>query len=135
MTLLSSAKIIPTVGAAPKSSARAAARTWGIYLKMGRRRPAKDTALIPALLNLKSNNLIIMKAIWKNKVIAESDKTVVVENNHYFPPGSVKIEYLKKSGNTYKCHWKGIADYYDNNILINLRMLGYGCIIKLWQKV
>ena len=54
-----------------------------------------------------------MKAVWKNKVIAESDKTVVVERNHYFPPESVKMEYLKKSGNTYKCHWKGIADYYN----------------------
>lgn len=54
-----------------------------------------------------------MKAIWKGKIIAESDKTVVVEQNHYFPPESVKMEYLKKSGNTYKCHWKGIADYYN----------------------
>lgn len=54
-----------------------------------------------------------MKAVWKNKVIAESDKTVVVENNHYFPPESVNTEYLKKSGNTYQCHWKGLADYYN----------------------
>ena len=54
-----------------------------------------------------------MKAIWNNKIIAESDKTVAVENNHYFPPESVKMEYLKKSGNKYTCHWKGICDYYD----------------------
>lgn len=54
-----------------------------------------------------------MKAIWKNKVLAESDKTVVVENNHYFPPDAVKMEYLKSSGTIYKCHWKGTADYYD----------------------
>lgn len=54
-----------------------------------------------------------MKAVWRGKIIAESDKTVVVENNHYFPPGSVKMEYLKKSGNTYQCKWKGVADYYD----------------------
>lgn len=54
-----------------------------------------------------------MKAIWNGKVIAESDKTIVVENNHYFPPNSVKMEYLKKSGNTYQCAWKGLADYYD----------------------
>lgn len=54
-----------------------------------------------------------MKAIWNKKVIAESDDTVVVENNHYFPPESVKMEYLKKNGDTYRCHWKGVCDYYD----------------------
>lgn len=54
-----------------------------------------------------------MKAIWKGKTIAESDKTVVVENNHYFPPDSVRMEYLKKNGETYQCHWKGVAGYYD----------------------
>jgi uncharacterized protein (DUF427 family) len=54
-----------------------------------------------------------MKAVWKNNIIAESDKTVVVENNYYFPPESVQMEYLKKSGNTYECNWKGITDYYD----------------------
>lgn len=54
-----------------------------------------------------------MKAIWNNQVIAESDKTVIVEKNHYFPPDSVKMEYLKKSGNQYTCPWKGICDYYD----------------------
>ncbi len=54
-----------------------------------------------------------MKAVWNNAVIAESDKTVVVENNHYFPPESVKTEYLAKSGRTYRCKWKGVADYYN----------------------
>lgn len=54
-----------------------------------------------------------MKAIWNNAVIAESDKTVVVENNHYFPPESVKMEHLKKSGNKYTCPWKGVCDYYN----------------------
>ncbi|MBI4094860.1 MAG: DUF427 domain-containing protein [Candidatus Liptonbacteria bacterium] len=54
-----------------------------------------------------------MKAIWKNTIIAESEKTVVVEKNHYFPPDSVKMEYLTKSGNTYTCAWKGVCDYYD----------------------
>ncbi len=55
----------------------------------------------------------IMKAVWNNAVIAESDNTIIVENNHYFPRDSVKIEFLKKSGNTYTCKWKGICDYYD----------------------
>lgn len=54
-----------------------------------------------------------MKAIWNNKIIAESNDTVVVENNHYFPPESVKTEYLKKNGGTYTCHWKGVCNYYD----------------------
>jgi len=54
-----------------------------------------------------------MKAVWNNTVIAESDKTIVVESNHYFPPESVKMEFLKKSGNTYTCPWKGMCDYYD----------------------
>lgn len=58
-----------------------------------------------------------MKAIYKDKVIAESDKTVAVENNHYFPAESVKMEYLQKSGNTYLCKWKGVADYY--NVTVN----------------
>jgi len=54
-----------------------------------------------------------MKANWENTILAESDKTVVVENNHYFPPDSVKMECLQKSGNTYQCHWKGKAEYYN----------------------
>lgn len=53
------------------------------------------------------------KAIWNGKVIAESDKTETVENNLYFPPESVKTEFLEKSGETYKCSWKGTADYYN----------------------
>ena len=54
-----------------------------------------------------------MKAIWNNVVIAESDKTIVIENNHYFPPVSVNMEHLKKNGEVYDCPWKGHADYYD----------------------
>jgi uncharacterized protein (DUF427 family) len=54
-----------------------------------------------------------MRAIWEDKTIAESDATVVVEGNHYFPLSSVKQEYLKKNGETYTCPWKGHADYYD----------------------
>ena len=53
------------------------------------------------------------KAIWNGVTIAESDKCVEVENNQYFPPDSVNMKYLKKSGNTYQCSWKGLADYYN----------------------
>jgi len=53
-----------------------------------------------------------MKAIWNNTVIAESDKTVIVENNHYFPPESVKKEYFKTTDYHTTCPWKGEASYY-----------------------
>ncbi len=53
-----------------------------------------------------------MKAIWNNEVIAESNETVVVEGNHYFPAGSVTEEYLQPSDTTYQCSWKGTANYY-----------------------
>ena len=53
------------------------------------------------------------KAMWNDHVIAESDNTVVVEGNHYFPPESVKSEYLKASSHTTVCGWKGTAHYYD----------------------
>ena len=43
----------------------------------------------------------------------ESDKTIVIENNHYFPPDSVTMELLKKNGKTSTCPWKGEAFYYD----------------------
>jgi len=57
-----------------------------------------------------------MKAIWQNEVIAESDSTVVVENNHYFPPTSVKTALLSPSKTHTFCPWKGEASYYDVNI-------------------
>ena len=53
-----------------------------------------------------------MKAIWNEQVIAESDDTVVVEGNHYFPPESVKREFLQESDTTSVCPWKGTANYY-----------------------
>lgn len=65
-----------------------------------------------------------MRAVWNNIILAESDKTVVVERNHYFPPESVHREYLRKSGNHYQCHWKGLADYYD--IVVNGKVLQDG---------
>jgi uncharacterized protein (DUF427 family) len=54
-----------------------------------------------------------MKATWKNTVIAESDDTVVVEGNHYFPSDSVRQEYLQPSTKHTTCPWKGEASYYD----------------------
>ena len=53
-----------------------------------------------------------MKAIWNDKIIAESDNTIVIENNHYFPPGSIKSEFFKPSETHTSCAWKGQASYY-----------------------
>jgi len=53
-----------------------------------------------------------MKAIWKNKILAESNKTIVVENNYYFPLSSLNIKYFVKSETTSLCPWKGTASYY-----------------------
>jgi uncharacterized protein (DUF427 family) len=53
-----------------------------------------------------------MKAIWNGAVIAESDTTIVVEGNHYFPPESVRREYLQPSDTHTTCPWKGVASYY-----------------------
>lgn len=51
-------------------------------------------------------------ATWNGTTIAHSDDTVVVEGNHYFPPDSVRAEYLKPSQNSSICPWKGTASYY-----------------------
>ena len=53
-----------------------------------------------------------MKAIWNNRTIAESDKTIIIEGNHYFPSESVKKEFLKESEHTSECVWKGTAHYF-----------------------
>lgn len=55
----------------------------------------------------------MVKAIWKGTVIAETDDTVVVENNHYFPESSVKAEHLRPSATTSICPWKGTARYHS----------------------
>jgi uncharacterized protein (DUF427 family) len=54
-----------------------------------------------------------MKAIMNGTIIAESDKTVVIENNYYFPPDSIKREFLQESDHRSTCPWKGEAHYYD----------------------
>jgi uncharacterized protein (DUF427 family) len=54
-----------------------------------------------------------MKATWNDAVLAESDKTVVVEGNHYFPPDTIHKEYFQNSDTHTMCGWKGEASYYD----------------------
>lgn len=53
------------------------------------------------------------KAILNGTVIAESDDVEIVEGNYYFPPESVKKEFLKPSDSRTICPWKGVASYYD----------------------
>ena len=53
-----------------------------------------------------------MKAVWNGIVLAESDDTVVVEGNHYFPEESINREYFRDSSHQSLCPWKGIAAYY-----------------------
>ena len=57
-----------------------------------------------------------MKAIWNGEVLAESDDTVVVEGNHYFPASSLRSEFFQKTEQTSVCPWKGTASYYDLNV-------------------
>ena len=56
-----------------------------------------------------------MKAIWNDQVIAEADKDdlIYIEQNWYFPPDSVKQEFLRKSDTPYTCPWKGVCQYFD----------------------
>jgi uncharacterized protein (DUF427 family) len=54
-----------------------------------------------------------MKAIWENVILAESNATIVVEGNHYFPPDSINKNYFKDSNTQSSCPWKGLASYYN----------------------
>ncbi|SMF47885.1 Uncharacterized protein conserved in bacteria [Alteromonadaceae bacterium Bs31] len=54
-----------------------------------------------------------VKAMWNGAVVAESDETVVVESNHYFPVGSIVSEYFRKTDTSTHCPWKGDASYFD----------------------
>ncbi len=54
-----------------------------------------------------------MRATWRDAVLAESDDTVIVEGNHYFPEGSLRREHFRESETHTVCPWKGTASYYD----------------------
>lgn len=58
-----------------------------------------------------------MKAIWNDATIAESDKTIVIEGNHYFPPDEITTEHFQPSDTHTTCPWKGEASYY--NVVVN----------------
>ncbi len=58
----------------------------------------------------------MVTAVWNNTTIAQSDATVVVEGNHYFPLDSVNRELLRSSETTSRCGWKGLANYYSLDV-------------------
>jgi uncharacterized protein (DUF427 family) len=53
-----------------------------------------------------------VRAVWNDAIIAESNRTVLVEGNHYFPPEDVRTEFLEPSVTTTHCTWKGDASYF-----------------------
>lgn len=55
----------------------------------------------------------MMKAIWNDEVIAESEDVIEVEGNYYFPKGSIQSDYFKPSEQKSTCPWKGEASYYN----------------------
>lgn len=57
-----------------------------------------------------------MKAVWNDTVIAESNETVVIEGNHYFPKESIQCQFFKESQTTTICGWKGTANYYHLDV-------------------
>ncbi|GAA1521479.1 DUF427 domain-containing protein [Kribbella lupini] len=54
-----------------------------------------------------------VRAVWNGVVLAESDDTVVVDGNHYFPESALRQEYFTPSPTKSLCPWKGIASYYS----------------------
>ena len=57
-----------------------------------------------------------MKAIWNGEILADSDQTVILENNHYFPLSSLNMSFFEPSEKKTSCFWKGQASYYSLNV-------------------
>ncbi len=57
-----------------------------------------------------------VKAVWNDVVLAESDATIVIEGNHYFPPESLNRQYFADSSRSTSCPWKGSASYYTIDV-------------------
>ena len=63
-----------------------------------------------------------MKAIWNNELVAESNDTIVIEGNHYFPENTINKKYFKNSDTHTVCPWKGTASYYSLEVNGDLNM-------------
>ena len=59
-----------------------------------------------------------MKAVWNGVVLADSEETIVIEGNHYFPPSSIMREYFVASNTQSVCPWKGTASYYTIQVQV-----------------
>jgi uncharacterized protein (DUF427 family) len=59
----------------------------------------------------------MVKAVWNGVVIAESDRTEIVDGNHYFPSTSIDPQYFQPSNTHTTCSWKGLCSYY--NVIVN----------------
>ncbi len=57
-----------------------------------------------------------MKATWNGKIIAESEETIIIEGNHYFPADSIVKECFEETDTHTVCGWKGTANYYTINV-------------------
>ena len=57
-----------------------------------------------------------MKAIWKDQILAQSDSTVIVEGNHYFPINTVDMSFFEETDHTSVCPWKGTSSYYTISV-------------------
>lgn len=57
-----------------------------------------------------------MKTIWNDQILAESNETIVIENNHYFPSSSLNLQYFTKTETSTICPWKGTASYYTIDV-------------------
>lgn len=55
----------------------------------------------------------MVRVIWNGEIVAKSENCIMTEGNLYFPPESVKYEFLVPSQTLYTCPWKGQAGYYD----------------------
>jgi len=62
--------------------------------------------------NTINKDLWEMKAIWNNQILAESDETIIIDGNHYFPPSSLQKDFINISETNTMCEWKGTAYYY-----------------------
>jgi uncharacterized protein (DUF427 family) len=71
-----------------------------------------------------------MKAVWQETILAQSDQTISVEGNHYFPPNSIHKEYFDQSETHSTCPWKGTASYYHLELVNRVTPLPPGTILS-----
>jgi len=72
----------------------------------------------------------MVKAIWNGAVLAESDRTIVVEGNHYFPPEAINWQFYQASDTHTVCGWKGVASYYDIQVHGQVNRMLPGIILR-----